>query len=90
VRVGGQGEGGVEVGQVHGPACAYGGDQRLCLGLFVRNLRRVGDGFVVFQQRQRCGEELGQRIEQLQLVGDRQFDVDSLDAVGVVTQPGSG
>ena len=33
-----------------------------------------------------AAQEFGQRIEQLQLVADRQLDVDALDAVGVVAQ----
>ena len=36
--------------------------------------------------RQLAGEELLQRVQQLQLVGDRELDVDALDAVGVLAQ----
>ena len=76
----------VEVGLVSRPAFAHGGHQPLRLCLLFGDLFRVGDGVVVFQQRQRCGEEFGQRVGELQFVCQRQFDVDAFDAVGVVAQ----
>ena len=48
---------------------------------------RRGDFHVLLHERQFTGEVSRQGIEQFELVGDRQFDVDAFDAVGIIGQP---
>ena len=86
----GVGERRVEVLEQVFPADAGRGDERAgALDAVPQQLRRR-QLLVVLVERQLALEVFVQRIEQRELVLDRQLDVDALDAVGIIAQAGSG
>ena len=72
------------------PTHAHGGDERLRLVHLRVDLLAGGAGIVARipdVRRRRRREERAERVAELQLVRERELDVDPLDAVGVVAQP---
>ena len=79
--------GGANVFEQPAPAGARIGNQRLCAFDAVAEDIYCGNAGFGLQQRQFTGNDGSRRIEDAQLVADRQFDVDAFDAIGVIAQP---